>query len=144
VKLLDVNLLIYAVDESSPRHAGAKAWIEQTFAGPETVGLPWVVLLAFVRLTTKAALFQTPLSVEEALDLVDGWLAQPAVSTVHPGRRHAAILRDLLTAVGAGGNLATDAHLAALALEIGAELFSCDADFSRFAGLNWTDPLRVT
>jgi PIN domain len=78
------------------------------------------------------------------LDIVDGWLARPNTVVVHPTDRHAAILRELLAPLGTAGNMVTDAHLAALAIEHGAELNSCDADFSRFTGLQWTDPLRMT
>jgi toxin-antitoxin system PIN domain toxin len=99
-------------------------------------------VLAFVRLSTRATVFTNPLTAEQALDLVDEWLALPPVTVVHPGRRHAAILRELLSAVGTAGNLVSDAHLAALAIEHGAELCSCDADFSRFPGVRWVDPLR--
>src|ERR1022692_5139368 len=76
-----------------------------------------------------------------AFDLVAEWLNQPAAQVVHPGTRHLAILRGLLTPIGTGGNLTSDAHLAALAIEQNAELCSCDADFGRFAGLHWRNPL---
>lgn len=142
MKLVDVNLLVYAADTSSTRNVAARAWFEGALSGNETVGLPWVVLLAFVRLTTRAAAFARPLTPATAMDIVDGWLASPTVTVPAPGRRHAAILRELLDGTGTGGNLVTDAHLAALAIEHGAELCSCDADFSRFPGLRWVDPLR--
>ncbi len=142
MKLLDLNLLLYAVDSTSSRHERARPWLEATLSGSETVALPWVVLLGFVRLSTRAAVFARPLRPGEALDVVDGWLAQPPVTVVHPGRRHAGVLRELLEHVGTAANLVTDAHLAALAVEHGAELCSADADFSRFPGLRWVDPLR--
>jgi toxin-antitoxin system PIN domain toxin len=142
VKLLDVNLLLYAVDEASPRYAPAHAWAQETLSGSETVALTWTTLIGFVRLSTRANLFERPLEPAEALDLVDGWLAQPCTTVVHPTERHSAVLRDLLAPVGTAGNLTTDAHLAALAIEHGALLCSCDADFSRFPGLRWIDPLR--
>jgi hypothetical protein len=141
VTLTDVNLLIYAYDESSPHHARAKAWLEERLSGVETFGLAWVVLLAFVRLVTSPRLFRSPFEPGEALDLVDAWLAQPCVSVLHPGARHVDLLRELLEPVGTAGNLTTDAHLAALALEHRAELCSGDADFSRFPGLRWSNPL---
>jgi toxin-antitoxin system PIN domain toxin len=142
VKLVDLNLLLYAVDSSSARHAKARPWLEATLSGAETVAFPWVVLLGFLRLATKPSVFTRPLTPEEALDIVDGWLALPSVAAVQPGGRHARLLRELLREVGVGGNLVSDAHLAALAIEHGAELLSCDADFSRFSGLRWRDPLR--
>jgi toxin-antitoxin system PIN domain toxin len=142
VKIVDVNLLLYAVDETSPHHERAKPWLEETLSGTETVGLSWQVLLAFVRLTTRAAVFTHPLSAPEALDLVDGWLDQPVVTVVQPGHRHPSILRELLATVGTAGNLVPDAHLAALAVEHGADLCSRDGDFARFPGVRWVDPLR--
>lgn len=142
MKLLDVNLLIYAVDETSARFDRAHPWVEGAFAGQETIALSWAVLVAFVRLTTKPQVMTSPLSSDEAFDLIDGWLARPNTVVVHPTNRHAAVLRELLAPFGTGGNLATDAHLAALSIEHGAELNSCDSDFSRFSGLRWTDPLR--
>jgi len=143
VKLPDVNLLLYAIDESSPRFEPAHTWVEGLFGGRETVALAWAVTLAFVRLTTKPQVMTSPLSVDEALDIVDGWLARPNVTVIHPTDRHAAILRELLGPLGTGGNLTTDAHLAALSIEYGAELCSSDADFSRFPGVRWVDPLRA-
>ena len=142
MKVIDLNLLIYAVDTSSPRHERARAWLEAALSGSETVALPWVVLLGFVRLSTRPSVFHDPLTATEALDIVDGWLAQPSVAVIAPGRRHAAVLRELLAQFGTAGNLVTDAHLAALAIEHGAELCSADADFSRFSGVRWVDPLR--
>ncbi|MDA8069904.1 MAG: type II toxin-antitoxin system VapC family toxin [Actinomycetota bacterium] len=142
MKLLDVNLLIYAVDETSARFPVAHPWVQEVLGGRETVALPWVVLLAFVRLTTSPRIMTFALSADAALDLVDGWLDRPNTVIVGPTQRHAAVLRELLAATGTGGNLVTDAHLAALAIEHGAELNSCDADFSRFPGLQWRDPLR--
>jgi toxin-antitoxin system PIN domain toxin len=142
VKLPDVNLLLYAYDSRSSRHAAARDWMEQMLSGAETVGMAWIVLLAFIRLSTRSVVVERPLELDEALDLVDRWLSQPCVTVVHPTDRHAAVLRELLTPLGTAGNLTSDAHLAALAIEHGALLCSCDSDFSRFSGLRWLDPLR--
>lgn len=142
MKLPDVNVLLYAIDERSPRHDRARPWLEDLLSGTQTVAFAWTVLLAVVRLSTRSAVFDRPLSADAALDLIDGWIARPNALVVHPGPRHAAILRELLRPLGTAGNLVTDAHLAALAIEHGAELQSSDADFSRLAGLRWHDPLR--
>jgi len=142
VKLPDVNLLLYAIDEGSPRHGRARAWLEEVLSGTEAVAFAWTVLLGFVRISTNPAAFERPLDADEALDYVDGWLAQPVATVVHPTDRHATALRQLLQPFGTAGNLTSDAHLAALAIEHGAELCSSDTDFSRFEGLRWTDPLR--
>ncbi len=139
--LPDVNLLLYAVDETSPRHALARAWVEELLSGVETVALAWSVLTAFVRLSTHPAVFDRPLTPRQAFDLVDAWLGQPSAIVVHPGDRHHVSMRELLEPLGTAGNLVPDAHLAALAREHGATLASSDHDFARFAGLRWFDPL---
>ena len=140
--LPDVNLLIYAVDSEAPMHRRAKQWLEQVLSAPQTVAISWSTVLAFVRLTTSRSMYRAPLPVEVALNTVGTWLAHPSVTLVHPGPKHFSILRDLLMAVGTGGNLTSDAHLAALAIEHGAELCSSDYDFGRFPRLNWSNPLE--
>jgi toxin-antitoxin system PIN domain toxin len=142
VKLPDTNLLLYAINEDTPDHERAKSWLEKTLSGTETVGFAWIALIGFVRISTNPAALVSPLSASEAVDYVDEWLAQPVATVVHPTHEHAAILRRLLEPIGTAGNLTSDAHLAALAIEHGAELCSRDADFSRFEGVRWTDPLR--
>jgi uncharacterized protein len=143
VKLPDVNLLLYAADESSSHCARARSWLEQTLSGTEEIGFAWPALLGFIRISTNPAAFASPLSTAEAFEFVDSWLGAPVATVVHPSERHASHLRELLESIGStAGNLTTDAHLAALAIEHGAELCSHDADFSRFDGLRWTDPLR--
>lgn len=105
------------------------------------VGLCWAVMLGFIRLSTHRSVFQEPLSVAAACNEVRAWLAQPQVTVLEPGPRHASILFDLLEALGTAGNLTTDAHLAALAIEHQCELCSTDSDFGRFSGLRWSNPL---
>ena len=141
MKLVDANLLLYAVDERSPHHAVAKAWLERQLSGPETFAFAWAVLLAFVRLVTNPRVFAAPLTAAEAFDLVDAWLEQPNVTIVHPTDRHRQLLRELLLSLGTAGNLTSDAHLAALSIEHGAELCSGDNDFARFARVRSSNPL---
>lgn len=137
MKLPDVNVLLYAVNSASPQHAVAKQALQQAFTEGD-VGLPWAVLLGFLRLTTRSGILSNPLSVEDALQVVHSWLDHPAATTLAPGDRHAAILSRLLIGVGQGGSLVSDAHLAAMAIEHNAELLSFDRDFARFSGLRWT------
>lgn len=139
--IVDVNLLIYAVNQDAPAHKKAKSWLEAAISGTETVGLPWHVLLAFLRLTTRPGLFQKPLAVGRAFDFVEAWLQQPTVTVVEPTARHLTTLRELVLTLGTGGNLTSDAHLAALAIEHGAKLCSADNDFARFGRLRWYNPL---
>ncbi len=137
----DLNLLLYAIDESSPQHDSARTWLAALLSGTETVAFPWVVVLGFVRLATNPRVFVEPLDVADAMNIVRGWLAQPNATTVNPAARHLETLRDLLVPVGTAGNLTTDGHLAALAIENGAELHSADTDFGRFPNLAWMSPL---
>ena len=123
-------------------HAKAKSWLEKTLSGSETVAFSWSVLLAFVRLTTRPGLFRQSLPVQTAFDLLSAWLDQTSATVLEPGPKHLEFLCNLLLVLGAGGNLASDAHLAALAIEHGAELCSCDSDFARFPGLRWRNPLE--
>ena len=141
MKLLDVNLLLYAVNEDAPLHRKAKDWLDGVLSDTETVAFTWTVLLAFLRISTRPAIFPRPLTPGEAFDLLESWLAQPCVSILEPTDRHLRVLQDLLRPLGTAGNLTSDAHLAAVAMEHGAELHSCDADFARFPGLRWVNPL---
>ena len=140
--LVDANLLIYAVNLSAPQHQRARTWIEETLSGTTVVGLPWVCLLAFVRITTRPGILARPLQVDDAVGLVQSWLDQPFVDPVAPGHGHWPILRNLLRVSGASGNLTSDAHVAALAIECGATICSADYDFNRFPGVRHDNPLQ--
>lgn len=135
MRLPDTNVLLAAVNEDAPGHRVAREWMTESLSGVEPTGFAWLALVGFVRIATKAPVFARPLSVSEALDLVDEWLARPNAAVLHPGERHAGILRELLTPAGTVGNLASDAHLAAIAIEHGAKLATFDSDFHRFAEL---------
>ncbi|MCM2257767.1 MAG: type II toxin-antitoxin system VapC family toxin [Vicinamibacteria bacterium] len=139
--LVDANLLIYAIDKDSPQHKPARKWIEAALSGSDTVGLAWGVILAFLRLTTRPGILQRPMSADQAIAYVDEWLALPNVEIVQPGETHWSVFRNLLHAAGSAGNLTSDAHLAALAIERGATLCSADNDFRRFPGLRHENPL---
>lgn len=136
----DANVLLYAVNEDAALHARARGWLETALSGTEPVAFSWVALLAFVRLSTRPAPWAAPLSISDALDIVTDWLDQPSAVVVEPTERHARLLKQLLEPLGAGGNLSSDAHLAALAIEHGARLCSFDRDFARFQGVRWFEP----
>jgi toxin-antitoxin system PIN domain toxin len=140
MNLVDANVLIYATNASDPKHDPSREWLERALNESATVGFPWVALLAWLRLTTKVGLFPDPLDVGAALTVMRSWLARPASVVVHPTARHLDVLAGLLVESGTGGNLTTDAHLAALAIEHGATVVTWDGDFDRFVGVRWQRP----
>ncbi|MBI5531266.1 MAG: type II toxin-antitoxin system VapC family toxin [Deltaproteobacteria bacterium] len=139
----DLNLLVYAYNESAPLHGKARAFWEKALSRDLPVGVPWVVALGFVRLTTHPRVLAEPLSPSAALARVEAWFSRPAVRIVEPGPQHLVILRRLFEATGVAASLTTDTHLAALAIEYQAELISNDSDFGRFPGLRWRNPLAA-
>jgi uncharacterized protein len=139
--LVDANLLIYAIDSDSPHHARARRWLETVLSGTTRVGLAWVVILAFLRITTRPGLLRKPLSIERAMAFIAEWLAQPYVVAVAPSDQHWQVFSALLRTAGSAGNLVSDTHLAALAIEHGYAVYSSDHDFKRFPGLTHVNPL---
>jgi uncharacterized protein len=141
--LVDANILLYAEDSLSPRHEQARAWWDTQLSGTGAVCLCWTVLCAFIRIATNPRVFQNPLSLEQAIARVQGWLDQPCTRIIRPAERHWIIFQQMLEEGQAVANLVTDAHLAALAVEHGCELASTDSDFARFAKLKWKNPLAL-
>jgi toxin-antitoxin system PIN domain toxin len=144
VILIDANLLIYAYSSNFAQHATTREWFDRQINGSARVGLPWASLLAFLRITTNPRMFARPLPMAKAWEQVSIWLACETVWTPVPTDRHAGVLATLLAQRGVHGNLVSDAHLAALAIEHGLTLCSADGDFARFASLRWHNPLAPT
>ena len=138
--VVDVNVLLYAVNPDAPHHAAARRWLQAALNRPGALGLTWLVLVGFVRLATHESIWPHPLPTGDALDLVEAWVASPGAIVLEPTGRHVRVLRSLLTETGTGGNLTNDAHLAALAAEHGAMVCSFDNDFDRFPGVRWHPP----
>jgi hypothetical protein len=141
VRIVDTSVLLPAVSPSLPQHQAARTALEAAINGERPVGLTWVVVNAFLRLTTKPGLFERPLTIDEAWELADGWREHPNVRIVQETEEHARIWSELLRGAGAGGDLTTDAWIAAIALEHGASVLTLDSDFARFPGLRWESPL---
>ena len=139
--LVDANLLLYAEDQSNPHHAKARVWWDAQLSSSEPICLCWPVINAFLRISTNHRIFSQPLGIAQAVDRVQSWLKQPCVRVVVPTAGHWATFMRFLTVAQATANLVSDAHLAALAAEHGCQLFSSDADFARFRGLKWKNPL---
>jgi toxin-antitoxin system PIN domain toxin len=140
--LPDINVLIHAHNRDSVCHDAALRWWDSTLAGTEGVGLAWVTILGFVRISTHRGILSHPMTPAEACGRVDEWLTLPHVHIPVPAAGHFSRLRAQLERLGVAGNLTTDAHLATLAIERGYVLCTTDADFSRFPGLKWRNPLR--
>lgn len=138
--LPDVNVLVHAHNLDSPFHDRARSWWQDCLAGPHGVGLAWVAMLGFLRISTHRRILERPLDAETVFAWIEGWLALPHVHVVHPSARHFGRLRAAVTRLGTAGNLTTDAHLATLAIERGYVLCSTDTDFARFPGLRWQNP----
>ncbi len=139
--ITDVNLLLNAYNRDFPDHKFAREWWERAMNDRDVIGLSWVTILGFIRIMTNPRSMPNPMPVEAALATVESWLEMPNVNLVEPGSRHQEILFHLLREIGVAGNLTTDAHLAAIAIEYQAKLISTDGDFGRFPGLRWSNPL---
>lgn len=137
----DINLLVYAYNRRAPRHAAARRWWQDGVNSGTEIGLPWAVVLGYLRIMTHPRVLQEPIDAAEALSDIRSWLSRPNVNPIEPGPRHLDILSDQLAAGGIAASLTTDSHLAALAIEYQAELHSNDADFARFPGVKWVNPV---
>jgi toxin-antitoxin system PIN domain toxin len=140
--LVDANLLLYAADNFSEPHLRAQKWWYSQLSGSEPVCLCWPVLNAFLRIGTNPRLQRQPLTLADALPLVQSWFDQPCVKLIHPTEQHWPIFQQMLRTGNATANLVTDAHLAALAVEHNCVLHSTDRDFTRFRGLKWKNPIE--
>lgn len=135
MKTPDVNVLVYATNLDSPQCNAAARWLEEAFGDPAGIAFTWQALTGFLRLTTQPKIMPTPLPLDAALRVVDEWLSHPRARIIAPTERHASLIARLLIGAGRGGNLTSDAHLAAVAIEHGATLGTFDRDFETFAGL---------
>lgn len=140
--LPDINLLLYAYDESSPFHSAAKTWCERVMSGPAPVILLPAVAFGFVRIATHARVFREPLAVGEAAAHVRSWLALRHVQLHEMLADDVECALGLLQAAGTAGNLTTDAQIAAVALRLDAEVQTSDLDFGRFPRVRFVNPLR--
>lgn len=140
MNIVDANVLLYAVNDDADQHEAARQWIQQSLSGAATVGFPWLVLVAFLRIVTRQALIPRPLASDAAMGQVELWLSSPAAVIAEPTPQHLGLLRSLLGPVGTAGNLVNDAHLAALSIEHRGAVVSFDTDFALFQGITWHRP----
>jgi hypothetical protein len=137
----DINLLLYVYDSESPFHVKAEAWWRACLAGDDFVIMPEVVVFGFLRVSTSARAFRHPMTAAEAAAHIKSWLEQPVVRIPESAPDHVERVLGLLMRLGTAGNLVTDAQIAAVALEHDAVVHTADADFIRFGGLRWLNPL---
>ncbi|MFV0459999.1 MAG: type II toxin-antitoxin system VapC family toxin [Actinomycetales bacterium] len=143
MKVVDANVLLYAVDADTTHHEGSRRWLDAALGGADTVGFTWLALTAFIRIPIKIGIFPSPLSSGEACEQVRSWLEAPGARVLEPTGQHITVLERLLRGVGSGGNLVSDAHLAAIAIEHGADIVSYDDVFGRFQDVRWHRPDRL-
>jgi uncharacterized protein len=139
----DINILVHAYNLDAREHKPAREWWEGMLRSSRPIGLPWASILGFIRVSTIPRLTRRPLFAHEATGKVRGWLSVPNIQIVVPGEVHAELVFGMLDELGTAGNLTTDVHLAALAMEYNAEIATTDADFARFRGLRWFNPTEV-
>lgn len=137
----DVNLLLYATITTFEEHRPAKKWFTSVLNGDDQLLLPAVAIFGFIRIATNPRIFDSPLTVDDAVGCVETWLGRPHAHFLSPGPRFTEVAFHLLRKLGTARNLTTDVQLAAHALENQATLYSHDTDFGKFTGLRWVDPL---
>lgn len=143
MRIVDVNVLLHAVNAESDRHAESRRWLDESLSGAAPVGFAWIALLGFVRIASDPRIFPDPLPASTALDIARGWLDAPGAIELRPRPDHVTRLRSLLDGPTAAARFVTDAHLAALAIERDGIVVTYDNDFGRFPGVRWGAPGRI-
>jgi toxin-antitoxin system PIN domain toxin len=139
---VDVNLLLYASDEASPRHTDARRFVEARAEDPDVFCLAWPTLMSYLRVATHLRVFSTPLSPAEAMGNIEALIALPRARVIGEADGFLADYRAVTAGQPARGNAVPDAHLAALLRQHGVgTLYTADRDFRRFRFLHVRDPL---
>jgi uncharacterized protein len=138
---VDVNVLLYASDQSSPLQAKALELIQRLAEGPDVFYLFWPVAMAYLRMATHAAIFPNPLSVTDATANLEQLLALPHCRTPGEGDGFWRVYQGTTSGMVVRGNLVPDAHLVSLLRENGVDtIWSHDRDFRKFGGIRVRDP----
>jgi toxin-antitoxin system PIN domain toxin len=141
---IDTNILVYARREEAPHHAAARRILVALAEGNTPWALPWPCVYEFLRVITHPRVFQPPTELDDAVEDLTSLLESPALVLLGEGPAHLGHLRRAVLGGRASGNLAHDAHIAALLREHGVEeLWTADRDFARFAGLRVRDPFAT-
>jgi toxin-antitoxin system PIN domain toxin len=140
--LLDANILLYAFDESSVHHDRIRTWLRNALESGKSLGLPWISVWAFIRITTNRRTYPEPLTARAAIAVIQVLLKNQNVILVSPGSGHLELLQNVMDQGQVSGPGATDAALAACALELSATMVTVDRGFRRFPKLKLLDPTR--
>lgn len=139
---IDVNILLYASDESSPLHDKAAGFLHRCASGREVFCLAWMTLMSYLRMVTHPSIFERPLSHADAARNVEALLAAPFCRVIAEEGGFWDVYREVTKDVPTKGNLVPDAHLASLLRQHGvAKLYTHDRDFRKFTFLDVHDPL---
>jgi toxin-antitoxin system PIN domain toxin len=141
VTLLDANILVYVYNTDAPEHEAAATWLKGQLAEPNSVGLCWPAIWAFVRICTNPRAVPHPLTAGQAFGILRELVDTAGVTMIQPGPRHVQILESLVNQYHLTGSRVSDAVLAAMAIENGATLASADRDFRRFEDLRLVNPV---
>ena len=138
----DVNILVFAINRSTPEHRAALAWWRETLQGSAAVGFCAPVVFGFVRIITNLKIVPQPLTVDVAFSVVEDWLAAPTSQWLEPDPSHLDRVKTLLISLRTGGNLVADAQIAAYAQQYNATICTADHDFRRFR-VKFLNPLST-
>lgn len=138
----DVNILLYASDNSSPYFKRAKSFVESCIAQQEVFCLGWATVMSYLRIATHPAVFDHPLSPDEAMANIEILLNLPHARFLSEEEGFWDAYCATTAEVPTRGNLVPDTHLAALLRHHGVKtLYTHDRDFLKFPFLDVRDPL---
>jgi toxin-antitoxin system PIN domain toxin len=140
---LDTNILVHARREEAEFHIEARDLLLDLAEGERPWALAWPCVYEFLRVVTHPKIFNPPTRLEIALEDLDSLLDSPSLVMLGQGPDHRDCLLYMMRGGRAVGNLAHDAHIAALALEHGVEvLWTTDRDFAGFPGIRAQNPFK--
>ena len=139
----DLNILIYAYNSSATEHKKAKKWWEQQISSGILIGIPWVVLLGFIRILSGTKVVENPYRIDELFSIVDQWLSYPNVQLLEQSLESYQMLKELMTSLKLSGASTTDASIAALSFANKARIATNDTDFFRYKGLELFNPIQA-
>jgi toxin-antitoxin system PIN domain toxin len=141
---VDTNILVYATRAEAPHHLKAQRLLTDLAEGDVPWALPWPCIYEFVKVVTHPRVFNEPTPLNEAVEIVEALLDSPSVVALGNGPTHRSHLRIMVLGGSATGNLAHDAHIAALAIEHGVdEILTADRDLARFPHLRVRNPFAA-